>query len=292
MELQLASELLKEGKSVVLQVKGTSMYPELFTGDKVTLTPFTSLKENDVVFARSGGKFIIHRYLGKRENYHITKGDNAFTEDPPAEEIFGVVKEKKLSLYSKILRWKYYLFARLGVGRLLRRIKFKRIQEEEYHGPLHDLENIYYQPSQEKNLNIIFSELNIKASDIFCDVGCGKGDVLEFAKKYSFKNIYGIEIDTSLFSFAENRFSQNSSTISLVYGDAGTWEIPSEITHFFLFNPIRGNVLKSFLENLNGLEGPKTLIYHGNYQTEFDFLIENGWRLTQGSLPSVFILNR
>lgn len=96
--LPVLRELLYEGRSVRLNVRGQSMLPFLFdTRDSVIIEPVTGeLKKGDIViFQRKNGAYIMHRIYradNKKRQYYLVGDAQKQIEGPiGADQIFGVI---------------------------------------------------------------------------------------------------------------------------------------------------------------------------------------------------------
>lgn len=69
--------LLKEGKEVCIRVKGNSMLPFIKSGDRVILMAYRgpALPLGSAVLAQCEGKFVFHRYVGKKNGKIVLAGD-------------------------------------------------------------------------------------------------------------------------------------------------------------------------------------------------------------------------
>lgn len=81
---KIAEESLNEGKSIKITVVGNSMYPFLRNKiDSVELyrEEYINIKINDIVVARKGTKYILHRVYKKNNDSFVMLGDGNFTTD-------------------------------------------------------------------------------------------------------------------------------------------------------------------------------------------------------------------
>ena len=111
------SEMLKNGNTVSLLVKGSSMFPFLISGrDKVILAAVTiPLKKGDIVLYRNHiGKYVLHRIsrIDSDGNFEII-GDGQLVADYPVniESIVArviSVERKGENLCSKNIKWKLF----------------------------------------------------------------------------------------------------------------------------------------------------------------------------------------
>jgi len=115
----LVEENLREGSSVILNVRGNSMAPALMDGkDSVTLEPVAMQKRDlsvgDVILFRYKGRFIMHRIVGtdkrkdasdKEKMVITTKGDAlATSETISSEDVIAVARFKRHNFIKLLLR--------------------------------------------------------------------------------------------------------------------------------------------------------------------------------------------
>jgi phage repressor protein C with HTH and peptisase S24 domain len=113
--LGLIEDLLKEGKTVRLKVKGSSMYPLL--KDDLTQVDLSSplskeIKPGAVVLFRYGEGFILHRIIVRKDNNLVIRGDNLFQPLEFAEikdviaMVRNIIQPSGSVIQSNSLRWK------------------------------------------------------------------------------------------------------------------------------------------------------------------------------------------
>jgi len=110
MDWSIIEEILKNKKSVTITVRGTSMYPVLFSGDQVTLVAFEQqISQGDIILVRPKDQVLLHRLVDIKEGLYYTKGDNVSEQDPPSVEIMAFVSHHKKTLVSRLKRLKYLM---------------------------------------------------------------------------------------------------------------------------------------------------------------------------------------
>jgi SAM-dependent methyltransferase len=129
--------------------------------------------------------------------------------------------------------------------------------------------------------------LNVGKGDAFIDYGSGKGRALIAAALFPFHRVIGVELSAALNRIAAGnlratrRFAR--TTVELVTEDAATYEIPSDVTIVYLYNPFKDEVFVSVLERIAAslAAAPRriTLIYTNPVM--HDALIARGWTLTR-----------
>jgi tRNA A58 N-methylase Trm61 len=140
-----------------------------------------------------------------------------------------------------ILRIYFYEKPR-GLDFYARDLTLYKSSNHQYHG---------YSVCPAKHLKKIFSSINISGQNAFLDIGCGKGYVLAFATKYSFKKIAGFDISSNLIQIAQkNILKLNLKQIQVFTADALYYEHYDEFDHFFLFNPFPSEIMKPTIEKI------------------------------------------
>ena len=110
----LLSDLLRQGSTVKIAVRGMSMFPFLHTGDVVLVRPAedSDLRFGRLVVFQSGTNWVVHRLVGQNRAGGLvyTRGDGLARRDKPVlrADVVGVVTGIEQS------RWK---LARLAIGR-------------------------------------------------------------------------------------------------------------------------------------------------------------------------------
>jgi SAM-dependent methyltransferase len=91
-------------------------------------------------------------------------------------------------------------------------------------------------------------------ADVFVDLGCGAGRVLVLASCIGYQSVIGVDIDSSLLTCASanvdsfRRRFRNKSQVQLHNVSAGRFEIPTQNSTIFLFNPFDPIVMEQFLD--------------------------------------------
>ena len=81
---EIAEDMLHDGQSIIITVVGNSMYPFLRNNvDSVELRreDYENIRVNDIVVAKTGTKYILHRVYKKYGDKFIMLGDGNFTPD-------------------------------------------------------------------------------------------------------------------------------------------------------------------------------------------------------------------
>lgn len=112
MNWSLIEEILEKKQSVDLQVKGTSMYPSLFTGDRVRIEPIEEdVCLKDIVLIKTKDQqYYLHRII-ELEPQLVVKGDNIQEVDKDIEKMIGIVKDHRKTAIGLLKRLKYFLMS-------------------------------------------------------------------------------------------------------------------------------------------------------------------------------------
>jgi SAM-dependent methyltransferase len=151
-----------------------------------------------------------------------------------------------------------------------------------------------YVPINWLTMRRILARLEVSTEDVFVDFGSGKGRPVFLAARYPFKRVIGVEISPELHRIAQanirrNRHRLKCRDVQLVNCDVVDYQIPDDVTVAFLFNPFRGDIFNSLIDNiLRSIdECPRTvrLVYVNPFEEESLLaterarpISEEGWR--------------
>lgn len=96
--LEEVAALLAEGQSVRVRIDGQSMYPFIVGGrDEVELVPYEPGDDQPMwsgVFFKWNGSYIVHRLIGKQEEYFCMMGDGnlAQVERVELKDVLGILQ--------------------------------------------------------------------------------------------------------------------------------------------------------------------------------------------------------
>ncbi|MDP1676407.1 MAG: methyltransferase domain-containing protein [Bacteroidota bacterium] len=159
-----------------------------------------------------------------------------------------------------------------------------------------DDEHIHYGTVPYRTINTILDHLQLTHSDVFVDLGCGKGRVLCCAAMRSIEKSIGVECSPSLSSIAQHnadvlRF--HHSPIAVLTMEAQQFDY-SVGTVYYLFHPFGPETLSTVLEQLrSGVERiPRSvrIVYvnpvHNNVLKDCSWLIETEkWNAGESRSP-------
>lgn len=122
--------------------------------------------------------------------------------------------------------------------------------------PEHDVYGrIGYVPSEWHVLPRALRYLRAGADDVFIDFGCGKGRVVHQAARWPLRRVIGVEVSPHLAAFAralvrEHRHGYRCRSVEIVVSDATRFEIPDDLSIAYFYDPFRGEILDTVLENI------------------------------------------
>lgn len=110
----------------------------------------------------------------------------------------------------------------------------------------------------------------VEEDDVLCDVGCGKGRVLNYWLSLGLSNrMIGVELDPEIAASTRRRLEAHPN-VDIVTGDAVS-ALPRDATLFYLYNPFSKPVLEEFVRALLDRGGAaRVFYYHPTYPEAFD----------------------
>jgi hypothetical protein len=137
-----------------------------------------------------------------------------------------------------------------------------------------------YQPTPIDVFRSIMSHFDISPSDVFLDMGSGKGRTMLLAGKYPFNKIIGVDVSRELNRIAECNVRRMKPKLAcqeyeFVTSNAFDYEIPPTATYVYLFNPFRYDVLHQILLNIENSikQNPRNVIlfyYNPKFSSEME----------------------
>ena len=106
-------------------------------------------------------------------------------------------------------------------------------------------------------LNKLFKNYSIQSDDKLVDFGAGKGRILFYVHYYHNIPVTGIEMNELSFADLQknrmnyfNKHAGNENEITLIKGLVEDYEIKSEDTLFYFFNPFSLNIFKNVMKSI------------------------------------------
>lgn len=123
-----------------------------------------------------------------------------------------------------------------------------------------------YQAVWTRNLRaLIRAARRAGPTDIFVDIGAGKGKACIYASRH-FSRVIGVEYSSDLVAAARtNQQRAGRDNIQFILADATHYDVPEEASLIFLFNPFDGVVLGRFIDrNRARIKAHGSLIAYAN----------------------------
>ena len=132
-------------------------------------------------------------------------------------------------------------------------------------------------------LSLALRDLNPAESDVFVDLGSGKGKAMLIAGHLPYKRVIGVEIDGELARLAERNLMRGgrqfrAGKAEQVIADVIDWPIPDSATTIFMFNPFFGETFRAVLATIFASydHNPRDLHIVYEYPWEHDWLVGTG----------------
>lgn len=115
---------------------------------------------------------------------------------------------------------------------------------------------VRYQPTRADALRRVLDTLQIPRSEVFVDIGCGKGRALMVARDYGFRGLVGIDYAPALCEAArrnlatDRRGSASATPVRIECRDAADYPFAPDEGVIYLFNPFDAHVMERMVANL------------------------------------------
>lgn len=112
-----------------------------------------------------------------------------------------------------------------------------------------------YRPAGWMSLRRILRRRDVTDHDVFVDLGSGMGRIVMQAARYPFRKVIGIEISGTLHGIARENIDRHRQRlrcqdIELVHADVLEYDLPDDVTVVFLYNPFRGEIFATVIQQL------------------------------------------
>jgi hypothetical protein len=114
---------------------------------------------------------------------------------------------------------------------------------------------VYYVPSGWFTMDHITAIVKLMTEDVLVDFGSGKGRMVFMVAHYPVKRIVGVEIAAELNAVAQENIRRNlhklkCRNIQLITADVLDFEIPTDMTIAYFYNPFQGEVFKTVITRI------------------------------------------
>jgi SAM-dependent methyltransferase len=116
-------------------------------------------------------------------------------------------------------------------------------------------DRIYHAASPTLTLRRALRRLGAGPSEVFADIGSGKGQAVLVAAQLPYRRVIGVELAERMTEIARANVERARprlacQDIELVTADALEWEIPDDLTVAYLYCPFLGDTFDAFVERL------------------------------------------
>ena len=120
----LSEDLLTHGYGVRMNARGLSMFPLIWTGDRITISPKKNINPADIIVFTRESQMVCHTIVRVFEKngikYYQTRGNSSFGLDEPvtSEQILGKVTRIERGSMPFLRRILLFMSPALRMGRL------------------------------------------------------------------------------------------------------------------------------------------------------------------------------
>lgn len=117
-------------------------------------------------------------------------------------------------------------------------------------------DNCIYAPTAYRDFHKAMKLLPLhEGLDTFVDYGSGMGRAVVLAATYPLRRVIGVEYSQPLHAIAQNNVDRARSKlrcdrVELLNMDAAKFDVPSDVTIAYFYNPFRGELLRQVMANL------------------------------------------
>jgi SAM-dependent methyltransferase len=153
-----------------------------------------------------------------------------------------------------------------------------------------------YEPLTYTGIDAAFRRFGAGApGGVLLDYGCGKGRVTSVAATYPLRRVIGVEIQAELCEAARENMHRVRGRLchgwEIVQADASAFDVPDDVSIFFLFNPFVGSTLRAVVTRIEQslARAPRLVrIIYGQPCSEPDVFRACGWLRLAAELPLGF----
>ena len=150
-------------------------------------------------------------------------------------------------------------------------------------------DNCPYDGSQWLPVQRALKDLRPGPSDVFVDLGSGKGKTLLIAGRLPYRRVVGVEIDEELSQCARRNIKQaqprlRAQEVDCITAGVLDWPIPDQVSVVFMFNPFIGQTFRTAVGQIfeSYDRRPRTLHIVYMYPWEHDWLLSTGRVVVDG----------
>ena len=120
---------------------------------------------------------------------------------------------------------------------------------------LGDPDRVFYEGCQWLPLRRALRSLRPGPTDVFADLGSGKGQAVLIAGRLPFRRVIGVELADDLTQAAAQNIAAarprlRAGSVEAVTADALTWEIPDDLSIVYLYCPFTDDIFEHAMERI------------------------------------------
>jgi SAM-dependent methyltransferase len=160
-------------------------------------------------------------------------------------------------------------------------------------GVLHSAgENWHYHGCTWPSVHFALKALKPNATDVFVDLGSGKGRSLLIAGRLPYGTVVGVDFDAKLSQLAQSnvdraRPKMRAGEMKCETANVLDWPFPDDVSTVFLFNPFLGETFRSAMarifDSFDRNPRPIHIVYE--YPWEHDWLVSTGRVVVESVRP-------
>jgi hypothetical protein len=153
-------------------------------------------------------------------------------------------------------------------------------------------ENFHYQGCSWPSVHFALKALKPSATDVFVDLGAGKGRALLIAGRLPYGSVVGVDLDVGLAQLAQSnvdraRQKMRAGAIKCESANVLDWAFPDDVSTVFLFNSFVGQTFRSAMagifDSFDRNPRPIHIVYE--HPWEHDWLVSTGRVVVENVRP-------
>jgi SAM-dependent methyltransferase len=144
-------------------------------------------------------------------------------------------------------------------------------------------DNWPYAGCQWPAMRYALNDLNPTSSDVFVDLGSGKGKALLIAGRLPYQRVVGVELDIGIGEFAKRNLQQarpklRARAVDSEISNVLDWPIPQDASTIFMYNPFFGHTFRQVMSKIfeSYDRDPRKLHIVYEHPWEHDWLVSTG----------------
>ena len=153
-------------------------------------------------------------------------------------------------------------------------------------------DSLPYEGSQWPAVSRALAELRPNDSEVFVDLGAGKGKALVMAGRLPYRRVVGVEIDSELANVARRNMGRvqrklRAGVVECEIASVLDWKFPDNASTVFMYNPFFGQTFRATLSRVFDSydRNPRKLHIVYQYPLEHNWLIASGRVVVENVRP-------